>query len=146
MGTKLNPGRFDCYANALPDEPMFVLLARDPLAPQVVDAWASAARFTGVSAEKRREAIKCADDMWAWLRANPEPDGGYPKPAADAPAERTERLLHLLVEKLGGYGCWLVPVFGDDEDVKSGPFNAFSIGGGKSIKLAEIAALFEVAP
>ena len=26
---KENPGRFDCYANALPDEPMFVLLARE---------------------------------------------------------------------------------------------------------------------
>jgi hypothetical protein len=31
MGTKSNPGPFDCYAKAEPDEPMFVLLARDPL-------------------------------------------------------------------------------------------------------------------
>lgn len=31
MGTKNNPGAFDCYANAEPDEPMFVLLARDLL-------------------------------------------------------------------------------------------------------------------
>lgn len=30
MGTKSNPTQFDCYANALPDEPMFILLARDP--------------------------------------------------------------------------------------------------------------------
>jgi len=28
MATKKNPGEFDCYANAGPDEPMFVLLAR----------------------------------------------------------------------------------------------------------------------
>ena len=26
MGTKNNPGKFDCYANAKPDEPLFVLL------------------------------------------------------------------------------------------------------------------------
>lgn len=40
MGTKANPGRFDCYANAAPDEPMFVLLARDRLAPHLVSIWA----------------------------------------------------------------------------------------------------------
>jgi hypothetical protein len=28
MGTKNVPGKFDCYANALPDEPTFVLLGR----------------------------------------------------------------------------------------------------------------------
>lgn len=41
MGTKLNPGEFDCYAAAAPDEPMFILLARDPIAPLLVDLWAS---------------------------------------------------------------------------------------------------------
>lgn len=40
MGTKQNPARFDCYANALPDEPMFVLLARDDDAPFRVEDWA----------------------------------------------------------------------------------------------------------
>lgn len=40
MGSKLEPGEFDCYANALPDEPMFHLLARDPGAPFAVEAWA----------------------------------------------------------------------------------------------------------
>ncbi|HAW11807.1 MAG TPA: aspartate decarboxylase, partial [Chloroflexi bacterium] len=30
MGTKNNPGKFDCYDDAHPDEPMFVLLGRDP--------------------------------------------------------------------------------------------------------------------
>lgn len=41
MGTKANPGEFDCYANAAPDEPMFVLLARDPIAPFLVSIWSS---------------------------------------------------------------------------------------------------------
>ena len=41
MGTKNNPGRFDCYANAEPDEEMFILLARDWDAPALVEAWAN---------------------------------------------------------------------------------------------------------
>ncbi len=39
MGTKNNPGKFDCYANASPDEPMFVLLGRDRLASHLVSIW-----------------------------------------------------------------------------------------------------------
>ncbi len=39
MGTKNNPGKFDCYANAGPDEPMFVLLGRDRLAGHLVSIW-----------------------------------------------------------------------------------------------------------
>jgi hypothetical protein len=40
MATKNNPGKWDCYAKARPDEEMFVLLARDPLAPFLVAIWA----------------------------------------------------------------------------------------------------------
>jgi len=40
MSTKNNPGEFDCYANALPDEPMFILLGRDPDFSALVQAWA----------------------------------------------------------------------------------------------------------
>lgn len=40
MGTKSNPGKFDCYTNALQDEPMFVLLARDPDFLRLVRKWA----------------------------------------------------------------------------------------------------------
>jgi len=40
MATKENPGRFDCYANARPNEPMFVLLGRDPVAWYLVLQWA----------------------------------------------------------------------------------------------------------
>ncbi len=41
MATKADPDRFDCYAKAEPDEPLFVLLARDPLAPFLVSIWSS---------------------------------------------------------------------------------------------------------
>lgn len=67
MSTKNNPGEFDCYAKAEPDEPMFVLLARDPLAPILVRLWAD---MTGSKKQgKIREALECAADMVDWKRA-----------------------------------------------------------------------------
>ena len=40
MGTKLTELRDGCFARALDDEPMFVLLARDTSAPSLVRLWA----------------------------------------------------------------------------------------------------------
>lgn len=69
MGTKLKPGKFDCYANAEPDEPMFVLLGRDPLAPLLVELWADVranlVKAEG-EAEKVAEARSCAKSMRKW--------------------------------------------------------------------------------
>lgn len=77
MGTKANPAKFDCYGNALPDEPMFILLARDPLAPAVVKFWAELreqAIETGNKPESDRpmivEARECAINMEHWRKAN----------------------------------------------------------------------------
>lgn len=70
MGSKNNPGRFDCYANAEPDEPMFVLLARDPLAPFLVRQWAEQAEAEGTSQDKVLEALECASHMERWRREN----------------------------------------------------------------------------
>lgn len=78
MATKNNPGEFDCYAKAEPDEPHFVLLARDPLAPLLVRAWARKyAERKGVDPspiatheqDKFNEALDCADAMERWSRA-----------------------------------------------------------------------------
>lgn len=41
MGTKLYPGKYDCYGKANANEPMFILLARDQLAPMLVTLWAA---------------------------------------------------------------------------------------------------------
>lgn len=68
MGTKNNPGRYDCYDAAHPDEPMFVLLARDPLAPILVEAWAQLRALTKPDREKQIEAFNCANDMRGWLQ------------------------------------------------------------------------------
>lgn len=80
MGTKLNPGAFDCYAKALPDEPFFVLLARDVTAPMVVIEWTR--ENPSLAPEKRNEAMDCAAAMMRWRNRNPRPEGGYPKPPA----------------------------------------------------------------
>lgn len=39
MGTKNNPGQFDCYAKAEPDEPIFTLRGKDRSAPYLVEIW-----------------------------------------------------------------------------------------------------------
>jgi len=70
MGTKNEPGKFDCYDKAEPDEPMFVLLARDPLAPVLVAQWADLAEAQGTDQDKVLEALDCAAKMEQWRRVN----------------------------------------------------------------------------
>lgn len=66
MGTKNNPGTYDCYVNAEDDEPMFVLLGRDVHAAALVEEWANVRHVGGESPEKVRDARQCAEDMRAW--------------------------------------------------------------------------------
>jgi hypothetical protein len=87
MGTKNNPGKFDCYENAEPDEPLFVLLARDPLAPFLVSIWSKLRmgdleaadvvyeeivrkilpRYnTAPDVDKASEALDCSLAMFKW--------------------------------------------------------------------------------
>jgi hypothetical protein len=70
MGTKNNPGSYDCYRNAEPDEPVFVLLGRDPNAPTAVRKWAEQRKRMidiGLKPESDlpmvREAMECAITM-----------------------------------------------------------------------------------
>ena len=39
MSTKNNPGSYDCYAKLDPNEPYFVLRAKDPSAPYLIRIW-----------------------------------------------------------------------------------------------------------
>lgn len=66
MGTKKKPGRWDCYKAALPDEPIFVIRAQDPLSAEIVDEWANRAELLGVAADKVAEARACAVVMADW--------------------------------------------------------------------------------
>jgi hypothetical protein len=68
MGTRNNPGKFDCYAAADPDEPMFVLLGRDRMGCVLVRVWADMREAAGEAPEKVAEARVCADAMEAWLQ------------------------------------------------------------------------------
>ena len=68
MGTKNNPGKFNCYAKAEPDEPIFVLRANDPIAPMVVRLWAAQYWQHGGEQEKVEEARAVADAMEKWQR------------------------------------------------------------------------------
>ena len=40
MNNKLEPSEFDAYQKAQRDEPFFTLLARDPMSPSLIEAWA----------------------------------------------------------------------------------------------------------
>lgn len=40
MNNKLEPSEFDAYQKAQSDEPFFTLLARDPMSPSLIEAWA----------------------------------------------------------------------------------------------------------
>lgn len=69
MGTKNNPGEYDCYQKAEPDEPMFVLLGRDPTASVVVAFWRALNLRLGLAPAKDAEALTCQRAMAAWARA-----------------------------------------------------------------------------
>lgn len=66
MGTKNNPGDFDCYHAADPDEPMFILLGRDKHAPTLVWLWAALRELDGEDPAKVAEARECCAAMIDW--------------------------------------------------------------------------------
>jgi hypothetical protein len=67
MGSKNQPGKFDCYSKAEPDEPMFVLLGRDPAAGVLVQFWVELRRSAGDDNEDQLdEALRCAEAMTQW--------------------------------------------------------------------------------
>lgn len=77
MGTKENPGAYDCHAKAAPDEPTFTLLARDIAAPATIEHWAmlrmidiAHGRKPESDMAKVRGALECADAMRAWYSRN----------------------------------------------------------------------------
>jgi hypothetical protein len=70
MGTKNNPGPYDCYAHAEPDEPIFVLRGKDPAAHIVVAFWAALSKqLHNQTQEKMMEAAKIAAEMRLWAES-----------------------------------------------------------------------------
>lgn len=70
--TKLNPGPYDCYARLREDEPFFVLRAKDPDAPQLVEMWAELrkSRPGNEANPKVGEARQIAFEMRKWRTRN----------------------------------------------------------------------------
>lgn len=74
MGTKNNPGKYDCLAAAEPDEPTFTLLGRDSTASWVILFWRGLKLKmrqqgkSGISDEKLEEASTCAAEMQKWTK------------------------------------------------------------------------------
>lgn len=76
MGTKAEPGRFDCYGKAEADEPIFTLLGRDPAAPKLIRDWVHHHQDAKTDGAKLLEALAVADDMERYLmerNARPQP-------------------------------------------------------------------------
>ncbi len=69
MGSKNNPSAYDCYKAAAPDEPMFVLLGRDPGAGLLVRLWARIREQRGEDPAKVAEARAVADQLDAWAKS-----------------------------------------------------------------------------
>lgn len=97
MGTKNNPGEYDCYAKAEPDEPIFVLLGRDPLAPELVRMWAEERQGMidrgekpASDAAKIEEAEALAAEMEAWWRKREEARGNPGSPLGGGVARSDE--------------------------------------------------------
>lgn len=87
MGTKNNPGQFDCYSKADGDEPIFVLRGKDPVAAGLVREWVhlrlvhefrTKKKVTPELAEQLSEALKVASDMDEY-RINLTMSGGKAK-------------------------------------------------------------------
>jgi len=74
MGTKQKPGQFDCYDKAENDEPMFVLLARDPVAPILVRHWRQLRMLLDIDDDDAKgvEADICANAMEVWASDHPD--------------------------------------------------------------------------
>lgn len=55
-----------CLGKSAPDEPLFILVARDQLAAELVREWADRAEAAGTPVEKVGEAYALADAMDDW--------------------------------------------------------------------------------
>lgn len=91
MGTKNNPGKFDCYENAMPDEPMFVILGRDKIGGSIVRMWAK--NRLDDDPHKIQESLDCADAMDAWaIGLGKQPVALIDKPPLADPQRRRRRM------------------------------------------------------
>jgi hypothetical protein len=75
-----------CLNRSEDDEMVFVLCARDPVAPDLVRIWANCRDGNGGKPEKVQEARECADAMERW-RAEREKHDDSAAPSGDPQPE-----------------------------------------------------------
>jgi hypothetical protein len=68
MGTKNQPGVYDCYSKLEPDEPHFVIMGRDPSAALLITLWATLREAQGEDEAKTGEARQCAAACYQYAR------------------------------------------------------------------------------
>lgn len=104
MSTKNNPGQYDCYNAADPDEPTFTLRAKDPNAAPLVRQWAGMRLNAIMCGQKPNtpeqmakisEALKCADEMQAWHFAH------VAGPAHEAAMQQAKDRLNETLQSMG---------------------------------------------
>jgi hypothetical protein len=95
MGTKNNPGEFDCYKAAHPDEPMFILLGRDPMAGALVREWVGMRRARKEDEKKLVEAEGCACQMDEWAKKLGKNPIGNASATLEAEAQMVFRSLEI---------------------------------------------------
>jgi hypothetical protein len=83
MANKNHPGKFRCYEAAMPDEPMFVILGRDPAGPATLAFWARQREIMGKDQEgddlERIVAARSeSEDMFHWRAHNVDGPNGHP--------------------------------------------------------------------
>lgn len=88
MGTKSEPSRHDGYAKAEPDEPVFTLLARDPMAPQLIRLWAAQRWSEHEDPSVVADARRIADAMEEWRKKHRP--GTRPPSGSSPVAERVD--------------------------------------------------------
>ena len=76
MGTKNNPGTFDCHGHAGADEPIFTIRAKDPVGAAAVRAWIKLREAAKLDkpqeAARLMEAEMVATAMEEWRTVNVE--------------------------------------------------------------------------
>ncbi len=103
MGTKTDPGFFNCYGEAAADEPLFTLLARDPDAPLVVEIWARVREARTGPTDRTREALDVAMRMRQWRLRNvaaPEQTCQTFPPPADTIEQRSASRVPTLLQRV----------------------------------------------
>lgn len=70
MSTRKKPGKFACFHKLSYDEPYFVLRAKDPHAPILVELWTALREEMFGETEKFFEARRCAEEMKKWQKEN----------------------------------------------------------------------------